>query len=59
MYLGFILWLLGFPVFFGAVFSSVLSILFIANILFWRYLEEIELNEIFTGYFKYKKTTIF
>jgi len=40
MYLGFILWLLGFPICFGASLSMVLSLLFIANILFWKYLEE-------------------
>jgi len=59
MYLGFILWLIGFPIFFGAVFSSFLSLIFIANILFWRYLEEKELNERFTDYFIYKKMTLF
>jgi len=59
MYLGFILWLIGFPLFFGAVFSSVLSLLFIANVLFWIYLEEKELIKRFTSYKDYKKTTIF
>jgi protein-S-isoprenylcysteine O-methyltransferase Ste14 len=59
MYLGFILWLIGFPLFFGAVFSSVLSLIFIANILFWRYLEEKELKKRFPSYMDYKKTTIF
>jgi protein-S-isoprenylcysteine O-methyltransferase Ste14 len=59
MYLGFILWLIGFPVFFGAVFSFVLGLLFIANILFWRYLEELELVKRFSSYRDYKKTTIF
>jgi methanethiol S-methyltransferase len=43
MYLGFILWLIGYPIFSGALFSFFLSFLFIANILFWRYLEEKEL----------------
>ena len=59
MYLGFILWLIGFPVFFGAIFSSGLSLIFIANVLFWRYLEEKELNKRFPSYMDYKKTTIF
>ena len=59
MYLGFILWLIGFPILFGAIFSSVLSLIFIANILFWRYLEEKELNKRFTSYRDYKKTTLF
>jgi len=59
MYLGFILWLIGFPICFGAFFSMVLSLLFIVNILFWRYLEEKELEKRFPGYSDYKKTTIF
>ncbi|HEY3390439.1 MAG TPA: isoprenylcysteine carboxylmethyltransferase family protein [Prolixibacteraceae bacterium] len=59
MYLGFILWLIGFPVVYGALFSFILSFLFIANILLWRYLEEIELEERFPSYPDYKKTTLF
>jgi protein-S-isoprenylcysteine O-methyltransferase Ste14 len=59
MYLGFILWLIGFPVCFGALFSLALSLLFIVNILFWRYLEEEELEKRFPAYSDYKKTTIF
>jgi protein-S-isoprenylcysteine O-methyltransferase Ste14 len=59
MYLGFILWLIGFPIFFGALFSFILSFLFIANILFWRYLEGKELEKRFSSYLDYKKTTIF
>lgn len=59
MYFGFILWLLGFPIFFGALFSFILSFLFIGNIFFWRSLEEKELIERFPGYTDYKKTTIF
>ena len=59
MYLGFVLWLIGFPVFFGALFSFFLSFLFIMNILFWRSLEEKELEERFPSYPEYRKTTIF
>jgi protein-S-isoprenylcysteine O-methyltransferase Ste14 len=59
MYLGFILWLIGFPLFYGALFSFFLSLPFIANVLFWRYLEEIELEKRFPPYGDYKKTTIF
>lgn len=59
MYLGFILWLIGFPVFFGAFFSFLFSFLFIANVLFWRHLEEIELEKRFPSYPDYRKTTIF
>jgi protein-S-isoprenylcysteine O-methyltransferase Ste14 len=59
MYFGFILWLVGFPIFFGAIFSFILALPFIANVLFWRHLEEIELSKRFTSYNDYIKTTIF
>jgi protein-S-isoprenylcysteine O-methyltransferase Ste14 len=59
MYVGFILWLIGLPLFFGAVFSLMLSFIFILNILFWRHLEEIELAKRFTSYAEYKKKTLF
>jgi protein-S-isoprenylcysteine O-methyltransferase Ste14 len=59
MYLGFIFWSIGFPIFFGALFSFILSFLFIGNILFWRYQEEKELEERFPSYKVYKKTTLF
>lgn len=59
MYLGFILWLIGFPLYFGALFSLILSLLFICNILFWRSLEEKELEKRFPSYQDYKKTTLF
>jgi protein-S-isoprenylcysteine O-methyltransferase Ste14 len=59
MYLGFILWLAGFPIFCGAIISFLLALLFIANILFWRYLEEIELVKRFPDYKNYKARTLF
>jgi protein-S-isoprenylcysteine O-methyltransferase Ste14 len=59
MYLGFICWLIGTPVFYGAVYSFVLAVLFVANVLFWRYLEEIELEKRFVGYKMYKISTLF
>jgi protein-S-isoprenylcysteine O-methyltransferase Ste14 len=59
MYLGFLFWLSGFPIFFEAVFSFLLSFLFMGNILFWRYLEEKELEERFPAYMEYRKSTIF
>jgi protein-S-isoprenylcysteine O-methyltransferase Ste14 len=59
MYSGFILWLIGFPIAFGSFFSIILAALFIANILFWRYLEEKELEKRFPGYPDYQKRTIF
>ena len=59
MYLGFILWLVGMPLIYGGLYSFVLCIVFTANVLFWRHLEEIELEDRFPGYREYKKGTIF
>jgi protein-S-isoprenylcysteine O-methyltransferase Ste14 len=59
MYLGFILWSFGMPLFYGAYFSFLLSILFITNILFWRHLEELDLVKRFPGYLEYKSKTLF
>lgn len=59
MYLGFIFWLIGFPVFYGALFSFILSFFYILNILFWRNIEENDLEKKFPAYLEYKKKTIF
>jgi protein-S-isoprenylcysteine O-methyltransferase Ste14 len=59
MYFGFILWLIGLPIYFGALYAFILALVFIANVLFWRYLEEKELTGRFPSYKDYKKTTIF
>jgi protein-S-isoprenylcysteine O-methyltransferase Ste14 len=59
MYLAFILWLLGLPIYFGSIYSFALVFLFIANVLFWRHLEELELGKRFPGYKDYKKKTFF
>lgn len=59
MYLGFILWLIGMPVYSGGIISLALCIVFIANVLYWRHLEEKELEIRFPAYKDYKKTTIF
>ena len=59
MYLGFICWLIGFPLIFDAIFSLIFSFIFICNVLFWRYLEEKELLGRFPTYADYRKKTIF
>jgi len=59
MYLGFIFWLIGFPVYYGAVISFFLAFLFILNVLFWKYLEEMELVKRFPAYQEYKMKTLF
>jgi len=43
MYTGFILWITGWIVFSGGLGSALAGVLSIANILYWRYLEEIKL----------------
>jgi protein-S-isoprenylcysteine O-methyltransferase Ste14 len=40
MYIGFILWILGWSIYYGAVISLVIGFFGIANILFWRRIEE-------------------
>jgi protein-S-isoprenylcysteine O-methyltransferase Ste14 len=59
MYLAFILWLIGMPVFYGAYFSFALAMVLAANVLFWRHLEEMELTNRFQGYREYRKRTLF
>lgn len=59
MYLAFIMWLIGLPLLFGAGYSMILSLFFICNILFWRFLEEKELLNRFPAYPDYKKKTMF
>ena len=59
MYLGFVFWLAGFPVFNGALFAMVLAVVFIANVLFWRHLEEKELIDRFPDYKEYAGKTFF
>jgi protein-S-isoprenylcysteine O-methyltransferase Ste14 len=59
MYLGFLFWLIGFPLFYDGIYSIILAIPFAANVLFWRYLEELELDKRFAAYKIYKKKTFF
>jgi protein-S-isoprenylcysteine O-methyltransferase Ste14 len=59
MYLSFIFWLIGFSVFYEALLSFLISFLFIVNILYWRYLEEIELEKRYPEYKAYRKSTYF
>lgn len=59
MYLGFILWLVGVPAIYGTYYSFALSLPFILNVLYWRYLEEHELLHRFSEYGEYREKTIF
>ena len=59
MYLAFILWLISLPVFFGGLLSFILSPFLVANVLWWRSLEEKELEQRFASYGAYKRATWF
>lgn len=59
MYLAFILWLIGMPIFYGGYLSLAIGLVLTANVLFWRHLEEKELISRFSGYREYRSRTIF
>ena len=59
MYLAFILWLIALPMFYGGVVSMVLAAVFVANVLWWRSIEEKNLQARFPAYREYKKATLF
>jgi protein-S-isoprenylcysteine O-methyltransferase Ste14 len=59
MYLAFILWLIGMPLFYGGYLSLAIGLMLTANVLFWRHLEEKELVNRFSGYREYRRRTIF
>jgi protein-S-isoprenylcysteine O-methyltransferase Ste14 len=59
MYLAFMLWLVGLPLFYGGVVSFALAPLFIANVLLWRNIEERQLERRFVAYREYKRATLF
>ena len=59
MYVGEILMLLGAPVFGQSQLTLLLSLIFIIQILVWRFFEERELLIEFPEYAEYKKRTLF
>ena len=59
MYLGFIIWIIGFPVFTRSLITLASSVLWIAFILYWKKLEEKELMSRFDHYRAYMKKTWF
>ncbi len=60
MYTGFILWILGWSLYYDAAVSFFTGLFGIANILYWRHLEERHLERTFGGpYRQYKKQTWF
>lgn len=60
MYLGFIAWILGWSIYHGAILSLAIGAVGIANILWWRHLEEARLEVQFgESYRQYRLTTWF
>ncbi|MBN1145588.1 MAG: hypothetical protein JXA72_14260 [Bacteroidales bacterium] len=59
MYLAFILWIVGMPLYSGGYIAFIIALPFIANVLYWRHLEERELANRFPGYPEHKRKTVF
>ena len=59
MYLGFIIWIIGFPIFTNATFTLASAIIWIPQILYWRTSEERRLLEKYKDYQEYKNKTWF
>jgi len=59
MYLGFILWVIGLPVFMNALFTLASAAIWIPHILYWRVSEERQLEKRYENYQEYKKKTWF
>ena len=59
MYLGFIIWVVGFPIFLEKKLSLLSSIIWISFFMIWKRLEEKELEIKFPEYKEYKKLTWF
>jgi protein-S-isoprenylcysteine O-methyltransferase Ste14 len=60
MYLGFIFWIFGWSIYHGAILSLVIGFIGIGNILYWRLLEEKELESHYGEVYRsYQRTTWF
>ncbi|MCK4322563.1 hypothetical protein KAX08_08625 [candidate division WOR-3 bacterium] len=59
MYLGFIIWIIGFPIFTKSLITLASSAIWISHIIYWKVLEEKELEEKYKKYREYKKKTWF
>ena len=60
MYVGFILWILGWAIYHGAVISLFVGLVAIVNILYWKRLEEGEMESKYgETYLEYRKRTCF
>ena len=60
MYVGFIFWIFGWAIYHGAAISLFVGLVAIVNILYWKTLEERELESIYGEiYLEYRKKTWF
>ena len=60
MYVGFILWIFGWAIYHGAVISLFVGLVAIVNILYWKRLEEGEMESKYgETYLEYRKRTMF
>ena len=59
MYLGFIIWIIGLPIFTNALFTLISAIIWIPQILYWKMSEERQLVKKYKDYQEYKKKTWF
>jgi protein-S-isoprenylcysteine O-methyltransferase Ste14 len=59
MYLGFILWIIGLPLLFEAMATLISGLVWIPFFIYWKILEEKELDEKYEDYKEYKKNTWF
>ena len=59
MYLGFIIWIIGFPIFTNASFTRASAIIWVPQLLYWRISEERILEKKYQGYQEYKRKTWF
>jgi len=59
MYLGFIIWIIGFPIFTTAAFTLASAIIWVPQLLYWRNSEERRLVKKYREYAEYKKRTWF
>ena len=59
MYLGFIIWIIGLPVFMQKLLTLLSALIWIIHIVMWKVLEEKELEQKYSEYIEYKKQTWF
>jgi protein-S-isoprenylcysteine O-methyltransferase Ste14 len=59
MYLGFIIWIIGFPIFTQSLITLASSAIWMSHIIYWKILEERELEKKYEEYREYKKKTWF